>query len=294
MLSTQGMGSSKVYLVSLFSIAAILVATAVIIAIFFRPGPFRVIAEGQGTRIEFDFQNSQVDLNELLNKVLQRANGGSDADRRLVMSILRAHDFYLVPSVDAVHAIQNNTETHDEVARAVRKMLYNLEGPFARPKTFLDAPDDRLLMAMNDLYAQKPESPIIKTLWELSLDFKGIFKLRDIPVSVRRDNSLSKGKAATCAGNIWLDRVALINIAGAEGRAIGPHFTIAKACEGLHVWLAPSDIDLLIGNHHASQLGSDETTGAAVGNGANNNYEELSAILTPLPKRLEPTGAPTQ
>jgi hypothetical protein len=158
------------------------------------------------------------------------------------------------------------TETTRDVARAVRTMLYDLVGPFARPATFLEAPDDRLLLAVDDLYERNPVSPIITKLWEMSLDFKGIFELRNIRVSGQEDPSLPSGVAATCVGNIWLGKVAQ-----------------KRSCVS---GLSPTDMDHLIGNQ-TSGIGRKETTGT----GANETSmiaKELHAILTPLPKNLEP------
>lgn len=295
----QEVEGSKLHPLSLVSIV-VGIAVIVIVAIFFRPGAFSVVAEGQGASIKLNFADSRVDLSELLDKLLQQAGSGADAEqkRRLVLSILQAHQFYFVPSVEAVTAIRaiEETETTRDVARAVRTMLYDLVGPFARPATFLEAPDDRLLLAIDDLYERNSVSPIITKLWEMSLDFKGIFELRNIRVSVQEDPSLPSGVAATCVGNIWLGKVGLISIDDEGGPAIGPRIEVAKACgasggeppaeKKLRVWLSPTDMDHLIGNQ-TSGIGRKETTGT----GANETSmiaKELHAILTPLPKNLEP------
>jgi hypothetical protein len=144
---------------------------------------------------------------------------------------LQAHHFYRVPSVEAVSAIRGVEETGAtrDMARAVRTMLYDLAGPFARPTTFLEAPDERLLLAIDDLYERNPSSPVVTKLWEMSLDMKGIFEPRDIRISVREDKSLPSGVAATCTGNLWLGRVGLIRTDD-EGQAISPRIEVAKAC----------------------------------------------------------------
>ena len=269
--------------IHLFSVVLIVAAVAaiVIIAIFFRPGAFTVVAEGQGASIKLNFADSRVDLSELLDKLLEETGSGADAEpkRRLVLSILQSHHLYRIPSVEAVTAIRGLEETGAtrDVMRAMRAMLYDLAGPFARPETFLEAPDDRLLLAIDDLYERNPASPVVAKLWELSLDMKGIFEPRDIKISIREDRSLPSGVAATCAGNVWLGRVGLIRMED-EGQAISPRIDIAKACgvstgepqreKKSQVWLSPGDRNNLIGN---------ETSG-----------KELEAILTPLPKTLVP------
>jgi hypothetical protein len=99
----------------------------------------------------------------------------------------------------AMRDIEETEATRDAV-RAVRTMLYDLAGPFARPATFLEARDDRVLLAIDDLYEHNPASPVVAKLWEMSLDMKGIFEPRDIRISIREDKSLASGVAATCAG----------------------------------------------------------------------------------------------
>jgi hypothetical protein len=282
MPSSQKRGSWRFRLFGLVLIV-VAIAAVVVVAIFFRPGAFSVVAEGQGASIKLNFANSRVDLSEVLDKLLEETGSGADAEpkRRLVLSILQAHHLYRVPSVEAVTAIRGieETEATRDVVRAMRTMLYDLAGPFARPVTFLEAPDDRLLLAIDDLYERNPASPVVTKLWELSLDMKGIFEPRDIKVSIREDKSLPSGVAATCAGNVWLGRVGLIRMED-EGQAISPHIEIAKACgpsagepqaeKRSQVWLSPSDRNNLIAN---------ETTGAG---------KEFYAILTPLPKSLVP------
>jgi hypothetical protein len=263
-------------------VVAVGIVVVVIVAIFFRDGGFSIIAEGQGVSIKLNFAESRVDLNQLLDKLLKEAESGADAEpkRHLVLSILQRHQFYRVPSMEAVSAIRRMEETDStrrDVATAVRTMLFDLAGPFARPATFLEAPDDRLLLAIDDLYERNPASPVVTKLWEMSLDMKGIFEPRDIRISVREDKTLPSGVAATCAGNIWLGRVSLIRMDD-EGQAISSRIEVAKACgpsagesqAKSRIWLSPTDMDNLIGN---------ETSGTG---------KELHAVLTPLPKSLVP------
>jgi hypothetical protein len=275
MSTSKKLGGS--HLLSLL-VVAVGIVVVVIVAIFFRDGGFSIVAEGEGVRIKLNFADSRVDLNQLLDKLLKEAESGADAElkRGLVLSILQRHKFYRVPSVEAVSAIRGSEETDatPDVARAVRTMLYDLAGPFARPATFLEAPDDRLLLALDDLYERNPASPIITKLWEMSLDMKGMFEPRDIRISVREDKGLPSGVAATCAGNIWLGKVSLIRMDD-EGQAISSRIEVAKACgtspqAKSRIWLSPSDMDNLFGN---------ETSGTG---------KELHAILTPLPKTLVP------
>ena len=174
-------------------------------------------------------------------------------------------------------------------------MLYDLAGPFARPKTLLEARDDRLLLAIDDLYERSPDSPIITKLWEMSLDLEGIFAPRDIRISVREDETLPSGIAATCVGSIWLGKVGLIRIDDEGGAAIGPRIERAKVCRASaqetqerkpQVWLSPSDMSNLFGNQIV-RIGGNETSGVG-GSKSSVAPKEPHAILTPLPRNLVP------
>jgi hypothetical protein len=180
--------------------------------------------------IKLAFDDSRVNLSEFLDQLFKKAESGTDADRRLVSGILQAHGFYRIPSPEAAAELRGTkeTETTRDFVRAVRSTLYDLEGPFSRPATFLEA-DDRVLNAIDDLYQQKPASPLVTKLWEMSLDMKGIFEPRDIKISIQEDKSLSSGVAATCTGNIWLGRVGLIKMDD-KGPVIGPRVEVPRAC----------------------------------------------------------------
>jgi hypothetical protein len=274
---------SGAHLLSCLALVVVAIAAVVIVAIFFRPGGFNVEAQGQGVTIKLAFDDSRVDLSEFLGQLLKKAESGTNADQRLVSSILQAHGFYRIPSPEAAAEFRGikETETTRDFVRAVRSTLYDLDGPFSRPATFLEA-DDRVVDAIDDLYQQKPTSPVVIKLWEMSLDMKGIFEPRDIKVSIREDASLVSGVAATCAGNIWFGRVGLIRM-GEEARVIGPRIEVSRPCGSAdndphadrkaRVWLSTSDMHQLIGN---------ETSGSG---------GEVHAILTPLPKNLAPEGS---
>jgi hypothetical protein len=282
--------SSKFFSLNFFVVAAVVIGVVLVVAVLFRPGSFRVVAQGQGTSVEFKFDDSRIDLNEILEQLLKRADSGTDAasKRRVIESILQAHGFYPLPSVEAATVLRGmqETEATREFVRAVRAMLYDLAGPFSRPATFLDAPDDRVLLAIDDLFQHKPASPVLAKLWEMSLDMKGIFAPRDIKVSIREDRNLKTRVAATCHGSILLGRVSLLRIDEA-GRMVEVRVTEAKPCgptspEGLladqrtTVWISPADMHDLTGN------------------GLARSEQDLHAILTPLPKDLSPeTPAPS-
>lgn len=266
----EGKASGAHLLSSLTLVVVLAVAAVVIIAIFFRPGGFSVEGGAQGATIKLAFNDSRVDLSEFLGQLFKKTESGTQADKDLVSGILRAHGFYRIPSRDAAAALRDIKEAEDtrEFMQSVRKALYNLEGPFVRPATFLEA-DDRVLDGIEDLYQQKPASPLVNKLWEMSLDMKGIFEPRDIAISIEEDKSLTAGVAASCAGNVWLGRVGLIRMSD-KGAVISPRIEMPRPCGGRRVWLSPTDMNNLTGED-------------AIRSG-----QKLEAILTPLPANLSP------
>jgi hypothetical protein len=261
---------------------AAIVGIVIVIAIFYRPGGFSVVAQGQGNSLEFRFADSRVDLGEILDQLLKQADGSPDptSKRRLIALTLQAHGFYNLPSMEAVRALREIKETDQtrEFVRGVRAMLYDLDGPFSRPATFSDAPDARVLSGIDDLFEREPSSPLLAKLWEMGLEMNGVFALRDIQISLREDKSLKNRVAATCHGSILLGRVGVlrtdeekqpIEIRVDEGRpcaATSPEGLIAG--KRTPVWISPSDLSDLIGG------------------AASTGDKELHATLMPLPKDL--------
>jgi hypothetical protein len=256
---------------------AITMASVVIVAIFFWPGGFKVVAEGQGAKVELTFTESRVDLSELLDKLLkQTENNGSK--RHLALSILQAHGFYRVPSAEAATALREIEETDAtrDFVRAVRATLYDLAGPFSRPTTFLEARDDRVLLAFDDLLQRNPSSPLVAKLWEMSLDWKGIFFPRSISVSIHEDNALRKGIAATCAGSVLLSKAAQVS---ARNAFLDVQLDDAKLCE-------PTSAESLLAGKVAKIWISPVDMNELVGDGIYSNNRQLDGILSPLPKHL--------
>jgi hypothetical protein len=261
---------------------AAIVGVVIIVAIIFRPGGFSVVAQGQGNSLEFKFADSRVDLGEILDQLMKQADAAPDpvAKRRLIALTLQAHGFYNLPSMEAVRALREIKETDQtrEFVRAVRAMLYDLDGPFARPATFSQAPDARVLSGIDDLFEREPSSPLLAKLWEMGLEMNGVFSLRDIQVSLREDKSLKHRVAATCHGSILLGRIGVLRT-DEEKQPIEIHVDEGRPCaptspegliagKGTPVWISPSDLNDLIGS------------------AASTGDRELHATLMPLPKDL--------
>jgi hypothetical protein len=199
-------------------VIGLVVGTVLIFAILNRGGGFTVVAQGQGLgEIKFQFDKDQVSLGDVLDNLLSEQTG-SEVDsakrHRLISNILQAHGFYQIPSEDAVTALRRMKETKDnrEFMQSMRGMLYDLAGPFSRPDTFMEARDDRLLQALEDLYDYSPSSPLAVALWEMNLNVKGFFNPRIINATISLDANLEKGVAATCNGSPLLDKLGFLQL----------------------------------------------------------------------------------
>lgn len=259
-------------------LAAVAIAAIAIVAIFFWPGNFKVVVGNQGG-FELTFTDRQVDLNRLLDTLLKETEH-DDSKRHIALSILHAHGFDRVPSHEAAVDLRGIKETDAitrDFDREVRTMLYDLAGPFSRPTTFQEAQDDRMLSAFEDL---DPASPLVAKLWEMSLDWKGIFFPRSVSVSIHLDNTLKKGWAATCAGSMLLSKAAQVS---ARDGFIDVQLEEAKSCE------PTSARDLLSGKVAKIWVSPDDMN-ELVGEGKYPRTEGLEGMLSPLPKHLS-TGS---
>jgi hypothetical protein len=244
--SHKSAGSST-YLLGL-GLTAVATAAVATFAIFFWPGNFKVVVGNQGG-FELTFTDRQVDLNKLLDTLLKQTEH-DDSKRRVALNILHMHDFDRVPSQEAavdLREIKQTDATTRDFDREVRKLLYDLAGPFSRPATFQEAQNDRMLSAFEDF---DPSSPLVAKLWEVSLDWKGIFFPRSITISIYVDNTLKEGGAATCAGSVLLNKAAqvsarngFIDVQLEEGKSCEPtsarDLLVGKVAK---IWVSPDDI----------------------------------------------------
>jgi hypothetical protein len=213
-------------------------------------GPVDFTIEVGGNKIGVDVKESQITLTEFINHLESEEPKG-------FATVLQAHGFYRVPSIEAAKALRQIEETEDtrEFVQLVRGILYDLAGPFKRPETLLDAPDDRVISALNDLFDRKPASPVLAKLWEESLNWTGIFSVRKISISIREDKTLRKGIGATCAGSILLNRDSQVS-ADEEGGGFTLHIAETRPCsptsplemlagKAAAVWISPHDMSAL-------------------------------------------------
>lgn len=224
-------------------------------AVYAGQSGFTVIAQSGDHRVEFDFPEKEMNLTDVLDKLLA-GKSNADSEANVVESVLASHNYYRLPSTEAARAIRSLEagEATREFARSIRTILYDLAGPFSRPDTFMGVPDDRVLLALRDLDEHEPSSPLLVKLWEMSLDLGGLFRLRDIKVSILEDERLKDGTAATCVGSMLLNRAGLISTDGNRGRFIQVQVGEPRPCtpatseallagQRTLIWLSPNDMD---------------------------------------------------
>lgn len=221
-------------------------------------GGTKIIARSGEQSVEFNFPKNELNLTEVLDELLAR-EPGSDTDARVVESVLASHNYYRFPSDHVATAIRRLEESEETgaFARSIRTILYDLAGPFSRPDTFADAPDDRVLLALRDLDEHQPSSPLLVKLWEMSLDLGGLFRLREIKISIQEDDRLKDGTAATCVGSLLLDRAGLISTDMNRGRFIQVRVDEPRPCtpatseallsgQKTLLWISPTDMKKLL------------------------------------------------
>src|SRR5262245_1313056 len=123
-----------------------------------------------------------VTANESFDNVLENALNNH---RELVEALLHGRKYYKID--DKILPVLASEEGA-KVAAGLRKMLWDLNGPFAVPGTLRGA-DERMVTALDDLdkALEDPEaneaSPFLGRLWTLMMEQQRIFKQRVFPAS---------------------------------------------------------------------------------------------------------------
>lgn len=199
--------------------AIIALAGIVGLAVFHRNSGFEVVLDKEG-RVSLDFEGSQVDFADVLDRVLS-ADDGVSSEKVLAEAILETRGYYHVTNVRLVDALRSLPpgEDNQPFTDALRNLLFDLQGPFARPYTFAGADDDRLLDALKDLDRKTTNgdpsavSPLLSGLWRMSLDVNDIFRPRPINASLQRSPDVAPGSARACVNSL-LDQKQITIVSG--------------------------------------------------------------------------------
>ncbi len=175
--AAAGGGMAKLAIVAVIAVA-VLGAVWILAG---RGGPFRISVDKTGSVVVEAQQGD--DFGKILGSAL-------DKDRKTVEALLNANGFFSIADpelVTRIESIKPGEEATAEVTSGIRRLLFNLEGPFQRPGTLVGA-DGRLLDALDDLDSTpgaQATSPLLAGLWQRSLDRTGVFRPRSFNADVK-------------------------------------------------------------------------------------------------------------
>ena len=172
------------------------------------------LLQGTGQGFSLDFGDGKASLEvssqDSLESIVQRA---LEKDRDLATGDLAQLGFHSLESVtlaDALRTMKSEDEQSAKVARAIRTVMWNLEGPFAPPLTFAGA-DDRVATALDDLEAALRErgeaNALLAELLRRSLKREKLFRTRSFAVDLeiapgdKAETPYGWSKFFICAGS---------------------------------------------------------------------------------------------
>jgi hypothetical protein len=199
--------------------AIVAIAAVVSFALYFRDSGVEIVLDKEG-RVTLDFADNQVDFADLLDRVLA-ADDGQSSEKVLAEAILENRGYYHVTNVRLVDALRAlpPSDDNERFTAALRELLYDLQGPFARPYTFAGADDDRLLDALKDLDPKTTNgdpqavSPLLSGLWRMSLNVDDLFRPRPINATIREADDVAPEIARACVNSL-LDQKQITIVSG--------------------------------------------------------------------------------
>lgn len=146
-------------------------------------------------------------------------------DSETVEAILAAKQYYRLTSTQLVDELRKFDAAHSEtqeVSRGLRRLLWDLQGPFSPPGTLRGA-DERMIRALDDLdealSGAQEASTLLTELWRLSLERKGVFKPRLFHASIEIVPAISvaggwTGTVLACPGSMLVGRMLFVRTRG--------------------------------------------------------------------------------
>jgi len=265
------------------AITAIIAFAGIIgLAVLHRDSGFEVVLDKEG-RVSLDFEGSQVDFADVLDRVLS-AEDGASSEKVLAEAILETRGYYHVTNVRLVDALRSLPPGDDNqpFTDALRNLLFDLQGPFARPYTFAGADDDRLLDALKDLDRKTTNgdpsavSPLLSGLWRMSLDVNDIFRPRPINASLQRSPDVEPGSARACVNSL-LDQKQITIVSG------GVMKTAFVRADRLCAKRPPTARELLAGRSEMLYMAPDDMDGitSSLSSGADAASAEVEVMVSP-------------
>jgi hypothetical protein len=143
--------------------------------------------------------------NETLDTLLAKA---LETNRSAVEKILRGQEYYNVNDPELVEKLaylDASKPEADEISKRLRKLLWDLRGPFAIPLT-LSGADERMSKALDALETARLENKsangLLVELWKQSLQGEGIFWPRSFDATVEIVHGAQPDKILACPGDV--------------------------------------------------------------------------------------------
>jgi hypothetical protein len=204
--------------------AVAVVALAVLAAVWILAGsggPFRISVD-KGGSVVIEAKPGD-DFASILSTALEK-------DPATVESLLNGKGFFSISDPDlvtSIEALQPGEAATAQVTLGIRKLLFNLEGPFQRPLTLVGA-DGRLLDALDDLDKTpggQGTSALLAGLWQRSNDRTGVFRPRSFNADVKLlfggpPGTTGRPAVFACPGSEFVGKDATVWTEGEEPGAV--------------------------------------------------------------------------
>ena len=159
---------------------------------------FKIALDKSG-KLEIEVRADET-FSELLTKALKKNQSEIDA-------ILASHQYYNLANadfVDQLERLDSSRPETKEISNRLRKLLWDLRGPFEIPYTLIGA-DERMSRALDALETarrnSKQANALLVKLWRESLQGEGIFLPRSFDATVEIVQGARSGKILACPGD---------------------------------------------------------------------------------------------
>jgi hypothetical protein len=191
-------------------VAVVALAVVVGYAITTRDSGFEVVIDRE-RGVTLSFEERRIELGELLLRVLAE-DGDTSTQRQLAEAVLERQGYYHLGNIRLADALRTlAADDPSGLAAELRRLLYDLQGPFATPHTLAGAPDDRLLQAFDaldidfgkaDEVTPEAVSPLLASLWQQSLNRDGVLRPRAIRATLRPAGGIERHRALACTNSV--------------------------------------------------------------------------------------------
>jgi hypothetical protein len=217
---------------------------------------FKIALDKNG-KLEIDVRADET-FGQLLTKALEK-------NRTEIDAILVSHQYYNLANADFVDRLGyldvSNPETK-ETANRLRKLLWDLRGPFEIPFT-LSGADERMSKALDALETARQKSKqanaLLVELWKQSLQGEGIFWPRSFGATVEILQGVKAGRILACPGDAIATVSGIIMSLSVDGGADAISAEVEQNPSLFHCDGAPLTAEKLLAEGGTPRLGLSES-----------------------------------